>query len=630
MTYKDPNSPLGADSPTEAYRVPATEEPASPPPAAYENGVTTPAPTTPTVSPTTTSHGRGPSRARWAVALAVVALVVVVSGVAAALLTGRAPNAKILAWAPADSIVYGEFRLDLPGDQRQNLAEFLSHFPGFDDQAAIDTKLDETFDQFVGKVTEGGQSYTADIEPWFDGEIGFVASDLPNPGATVDPESLDTGSAAILLSVKDAALAQAWFDEVTGDANPTTEDYNGVTITSFPETEVMRDGPAGFAVTGDVAVLGEVAAIKDVLDTNGASPLTGDAEFAAALNSGSGDHIGFVYYDFAAYWDWAMSLSEETDAEMLGLAEGFRDTLPAWGALWSRVEGDALSFQLVSAPPAQRTGPTENRSSTLASRAPGTTILYGETHEYGKTLTDMIGLYSDVDVPEEEIQQLEQMVGIFGGVDGLVGWIGDMAFVVNDPGEGIEGGILVQPTDATKAENLFLTIRGFITLGGASLGLSVTDEQYGDATITTVDFGELRQLMEQSGETVPPEELEFFGGADAHVELSWTVTDDLVVIGLGPDFVKHVLDTEPSTSLAENDRFTSLIDRTGKENAGVTFADVTALRAVIEDFAAGRSGFLDRYEGEIKPFLEPLDVIGGSTVIGGSNPDKATILITVK
>ena len=36
--------------------------------------------------------------------------------------------------------------------------------------------------------------------------------------------------------------------------------------------------------------------------TNGGSPLTGDPAFAAALNSGNGDHIGFVYYDFEAYW----------------------------------------------------------------------------------------------------------------------------------------------------------------------------------------------------------------------------------------------------------------------------------------------------------------------------------------
>ena len=629
VTHRDPNEPLGADSPTEAYRVQAT-----PPAGPYENGVATPAPTTPAVPPPTKDR---PSRVRWAVAVAVVALVVVVSGVAAALLTGRAPNAKILAWAPADSIIYGEFRLDLPGDQRQNLAEFLSHFPGFDDQAAIDTKLDETLDQFLTSATNGDQSYTADIEPWFDGEVGFVASDLPNPGASVDPESLDTGSAAALLSVKDAALAQAWFDGAVSDANPTTEDYEGVTITVLPEREGSRDGSLGYAVTGDVAVIGEVGSVKHVLDTNGSSPLTGDSTFAAALNSGSGDHIGFIYYDFEAYWDWAMGLAAESNGDVeigampaAAVAETFRDTLPAWGALWTRVEGDALAFQVTSAPPAQRLGPTENRASTLASRVPATTVVYGETHDYGKVITDMLGMYDGVEIPEEATQQLEQVVGMFGGVEGIVGWIGDVAFVVNDPGAGFEGGILIQPTDATKAENLFLTIRGMLSLGGASLGLTVADEQHGDATITTVDFGDLRTLMNMTGEAVPSAGLEMFGGPDAHLQLSWAVTDDLVVIGLGPDFVRHVLDTEPDASLAQSDRFESLLGRTGTENAGQWFMDVAAIRTALEEAAPDAPEMLQKYEREIKPFLEPFDALVGSTVIGGSNPDKATFLITVK
>jgi Protein of unknown function (DUF3352) len=629
MTYRDPNEPLGADSPTEAYRVPAT-----PPAAPYENGVSSPAPTSPAVSPPT--KGR-PSRARWAVALAVVALVVVASGVAAALLTGNAPNAKILAWAPADSIVYGEFRLDLPGDQRQNVAEFLSHFPGFDDQAAIDTKLDETLDQFLTSATNGDQSYIADVEPWFGGEVGFVASDLPNPGASVDPESLDTGSAAVLLSVRDAALARAWFDGAVSDAGPTTEDYQGVTITVVPAKEGAPDGPYGYAVTGDVAVLGEVGAVKNVLDTKGAGPLTSDSAFSAALDSGSGDHIGFVYYDFAAYWDWAMGMAAENGGDVeIGampagaVAETFRDTLPAWGALWTRVEGDALSFQVTSAPPTQRLGATENRASTLAARVPGTAIVYGETHDYGKVITDMIGLYADMPVPEEATQQLEQVVGMFGGIEGIVGWIGDVAVVVNYPGEGFEGGLLIQPTDATKAENLFLTIRGMLSLGGASLGLTLSDEQHGDATITTVDFGELRTLMNMTGEAVPAAGLEMFGGADAHLQLSWTVTDDLVVIGLGPDFVRHVLDTEPGASLAQSDRFESLLARTGSENAGQWFVDVAGIRAAIEEMPYPDIAFLDHYEREIKPFLAPFDALVGSTVIGGSNPDKTTFLITVK
>ncbi len=629
MTYKDPNEPLGGDSPTEAYRVPAT-----PPAAPYENGVATPAPTAPAVPPP--SKGR-PSRVRWAAAIAVVARVVIGAGAPAALLAGRAPNAKILAWAPADSIVYGEFRLDLPCDQHDNLAEFLSHFPGFDDQAAIDTKLDEALDQFLTSATDGDQSYTADIEPWFDGEVGFVASELPDPGTTADAESFDTGSAVMLLSVKDVALAQAWFDGAVADANPTTQDHNGVTITVVPAPKGSRNEEYGYAVTGDVAVLGELGAVKDVLDTKGASPLTDDPGFSAALNSGNGDHIGFVYYDFAAYWDWAMGLAAENNGDVeigampaAALTESFRDTLPAWGALWTRVEGDALSFQVTSAPPKQRLGASENRASTLASRVPATAIAYAETHDYGKVITDMLGMYEGVDIPAEATQQLDQVVGMFGGVEGLVGWIGDVAVVVNDPGDGLEGGLLIQPTDATKAENLFLTIRGMLSLGGASLGVTVTDEQHGDATITTVDFGQLRTLMGMTGESVPPEDLDMFGGADAHLQLSWTITDDLVVVGLGPDFVRHVLDTEQGTSLAQSDRFESLLARTGTENAGQYFVDVAAMRLALEAAAADAPGKLQDYEGEVKPFLEPFDALVGSTVIGGSNPDKATVLITVK
>ena len=193
-------------------------------------------------------------------------------------------------------------------------------------------------------------------------------------------------------------------------------------------------------------------------------------------------------------------------------------------------------------------------------------------------------------IPAEATQQLEQVVGVFGGVEGLVGWIGDVAVVVNDPGEGFEGGLLIQPTDATKAENLFLTIRGMLSLGGASMGLTVTDEQHGDATITTVDFGELRTLMDMTGESVPAADLDMFGGADAHLQLSWTVTDDLVVVGLGPDFVRHVLDTEPGASLAQSDRFESLLARTGTENAGQWFVDVAAIRLALEAARRGCAG----------------------------------------
>ena len=105
---------------------------------------------------------------------------------------------------PDGTIVYGEARLDLPGDQRLALAAFLSKFPGFADQSAIEGKLNEVMDRFVGGVTNGDQAYTTDIQPWFDGELAFALGPLPDPG------TLSSGGSAAMdgIPVPDARLDQ--------------------------------------------------------------------------------------------------------------------------------------------------------------------------------------------------------------------------------------------------------------------------------------------------------------------------------------------------------------------------------------------------------------------------------------
>ena len=60
----------------------------------------------------------------------------------------------------------------------------------------------------------------------------------------------------------------------------------------------------------------------------------------------------------------------------------------------------------------------------------------------------------------------------------------------------------------------------------------------------------------------------------AHVEIAYAVTDQVVVIGSGPGFVKHVLDTTKDTSLASNDRYKSLADRAGT-GTGVELASTS-------------------------------------------------------
>ena len=91
-------------------------------------------------------------------------------------------------------------------------------------------------------------------------------------------------------------------------------------------------------------------------------------------------------------------------------------------------------------------------------------------------------------------------------------------------------------------------------------GVTFSDEDYNGTTITvaSVDIGSLVGAATGSG-ALP----EVGGSPVDKVELAWAVTDDVVVLGAGPEFVKHVLDTTDGTSLASNDRYESLLARVG-------------------------------------------------------------------
>ncbi|MEJ7697965.1 MAG: hypothetical protein WKF78_15455 [Candidatus Limnocylindrales bacterium] len=136
--------------------------------------------TTPEVTDPT--QGRGPARParrRWLIAGSAIALVAVLSAVALMTLTGPAPPATVMGYVPPNSVMYGEVRLDLPGDQRQQVGAFLSKFPGFADQAALESKLDEVLDRIVGEASANEQTFTRDIKPWFDGQVAFAMGPLP-------------------------------------------------------------------------------------------------------------------------------------------------------------------------------------------------------------------------------------------------------------------------------------------------------------------------------------------------------------------------------------------------------------------------------------------------------------------
>lgn len=618
-----PVTPMAPSAPT----VPS--EPASRPtlPAqAFEPETAWTSPTAPTDPVVAAGASARTGRARWAIGLGVIAVVLATSVLVAFLITGRSATSSVVGYVPADAVTYGEVRLDLPGDQRRAVAAFLAKFPGFADQAALDSKLDQVLDDLVKSATSQDQTYTRDIKPWFDGEIAFSVGALPPAGSVAtDPGAFKSIRALALVSIKDPVAAQAWFGAAIAKSGmaTTTEAYGGATLTVFGQ----GTGPqAAFAVLGGkVAVAGDLASVKAAVDTKGAGGFAAAAGPKAAIGSATGDHVGFVYTSLRSLAEWSNTMSQAAAPPGVALGQTILKALPDWGAYWLRFENDAIVLEAV-APKAQTPlGPTTNRSSAVVEHIPRGAIVASSTNDFGKTLKQTLDLYRSEPAIKPTIDQLDQALGLVGGEDGAFGWAGDTAIVVNVADGVPEGGLIVAPTDKTAAEHLLTSLRAFIALGGAQAGLTVRDETYNGSTITVVELADAAKLLggslpTGSGLTLPT----------VHLAIAYAVSGDIVVIGSGSDFVKHVLDTTKATSLASNERYAKLVARAGT-GAATAFVDIAAIRGLIEKAVAGQAdpAALARYEKDIKPFLTPFDaLVVSSSVTGDGN--RSVIYITVK
>jgi uncharacterized protein DUF3352 len=562
------------------------------------------------------------ARRRWAIAVAVIAMVVVASAFAFSLFTGRAPDALVLGYVPEDSIMYGEIRMDLPGDQRANIGAFLSKFPGFADQSTIETKIDEVLDRLVGEASSGSQTFSQDVKPWFGGQLAFSVGALPNPDdVTTDPSALNDARFLVLVSVKDEALARSWFDAAIAETGTaaTAESYGGATLN-------VVDGQGAYAILGGkVAVIGDVASVRAAVDTNGTSGFATKPEPQAALAATTGDHVGFAYIALRPLLDWSSRLAESGVAGTLP-SEALLGMVPDWAAFALRVEGDALLMEAISPKPSTQSADIANRTSAVADHVPSKAIALSVSHDYGRGLLQILETYRSEPALAEVVDAIDQGIGFLGGPDAAVGWIGDFGITVTRTDDAIEGGLIITPTDSAAAGRLFTSLRTLASLGGASMGITVRDESYAGTTITIVDLGDLNGLAGQAG--LPTDVL----GADVpagHVELAYAVTDQVVILGSGPGFVRSVLDTTPGSSLTSTDRYKSVVDRAGP-GSGVSFADVTAIRELFETaLTANEPAEVAAYEQEIKPFLVPFDVIFATTSVDG-DLNHSTTIVTVK
>ncbi|HEU0245003.1 MAG TPA: DUF3352 domain-containing protein [Candidatus Limnocylindrales bacterium] len=632
MTDQDPTRPYEppASPPQDTPAAPASEDatapvpptPPAPPAASASTGTPPPAPVAfapaesdqPVASAPVerAPSGRKGGISRW---LIVGALAIVVAAVAAGagfLLTGSSGNSDVLAWTPADALVYGEARLDLPGDQAAEVATLMKAFPGFDDQAAFPVKLSEALDQLVGKASDGTVSWKTDIEPWFGGQVGGSVSALP---AMTDPTA---ARAVLLVSVKDATKAKAWADGfVTKQGGTTsTEDYNGATITTVtPPAGVaaeMKGLTGGYVVVGPVLALGDVSSLKAVIDTKGTAGLPTNAQYKEASGAVSGDHLAFGYVDVKAVYTKLSSLVPGDAAALPSAALG---QLPAWMVHTVRAENSALVLE-ATVPHSDLSG--TGTASTLPGLVPSGTLLLADGHDFGSALKRLKDQLAQDDSLKDGLKQVDDGLSILGGFDAVTGWAGETGIAVTKTGDTFSGGIVSVPADAAAAERLFNQLKAFIQLGGAQAGLSVTEEQYNGTTISVVDLSGLSGLAGQmaQGVTLP-----------ADLKLSWAVTDKVVVLSYGTDFTKAVLDTAAGgPSLASDARFKDALTRVGATRTGLVWLDITGVRGAIEQLVPADEKAT--YDADVKPYLDAFDYLIETTE-PGQTYDKGRAVLHV-
>jgi hypothetical protein len=521
----------------------------------------------------------------------------------------------VLAYAPADSVAYTELRLDLPGSQSAELAKVMRAFPGFDDQAAFPVKLSELLDRLVGEASDGKVSWSRDIDPWFGGQMSVSVGPIP-PDA--DRESM---RAVALLSVDDGSKAKAWLDGIAAGEGATlaTETYNGATITTVTPAGGAQAVETGYAVVGPVLAIGDVTSLKATIDTDGRSGLAADAGFKEAAATLTGDRLAFVWADLDAIGAAAESLAGDATGEPMPSLPAFMDDLQVpWMVGAMRAQDGAFVIE-TRTPNVDAIGPSRAAESRLPGLVPPTTVMLAEGHDVGATLAELRDLLAAEPELAEAVKEVDDALALVGGFDAATGWIGEAGIAVTRHGDEIAGGLVVVPTSPADAGRLMTQLKGFVQLGGAEMGLTVTEETYGDATINVVDLSSLGGLAGSmtDGELPIPSE----------IKVAWSVTDEVVVLSYGTDFVKAVLDARTGDSLAKTERFSGALAQAGAAHAWLLWVDVAAVREAIEAMAPTEMLGED-YASDVRPYLEAFDSIV-SVSVPGETIDKGTVIIRV-
>jgi hypothetical protein len=576
-------------------------------------------------APKNVGAARG-GRVRWLVAGLATLLVFAVVGGVLFLAAPRAGTPSATAhYVPADTTAYAEIRLDLPGDQHDNLASFMSHFPGFADQAAFQQKLDESLNSLVIRSNGAGIDWNNDVKPWFGGQVAVFGNPNSNPGMV----ELDSYVAppppeiVFAFTVADKAKLQATIDARSGGSQAASVDYQGQQIKTIAQPAGMSTS-GSYVITDDaILVAPTVELLKAALDVKaGQKPGLADQDFfLQQLASLHADRLATFYFDGSKQVSNLQGLTGST--EMAVPAECTR-LYSSMGSVKyvgeARAESDHIALNMRSSLPTGDNAPPVpgNGTTTLAQSMPSDTLFYLETHNLGASLGWGIKGY---------LACMSAMQASFGGPSPSTGigandpsklfeqfldvkpeeflnFVDDAALSVTFKDDKVGAGMVATVDDEAVATSRVNKLLGLLNLlgsgfGGSSMSMNIaTDESDHNGTkVTTITLSS----SYPASESTP-------------ITFQVAVANGRLYLGY-ENFVIDALDRQASDSLSTSAKYQKGLSAAPGDNASIFYADIAAIADLAEGAMSGQEK--TQYEANSKPFIDPLSFFSGVSHVDG-------------
>lgn len=572
------------DDQTQQYDTNPTAQPPAPEPAAAG---TTPAPVmepvaTPaaagTTAPVVPMATGGASKARWFIALG-VAGVAIVAAVGAMLVFSKPATPEALGYIPGDAAMVMEVRMDLPGDQMQNVGNLLAHFPGFQDQSTLAQKIDLALSRLVESAPGSSVDYETEVKPIISGPMFIGIRSFEDLETSAEPKNM-----VVVATTTGTVSCSTVFKGET----PTVEMYNGLQLSTG------SGGDAACAIDGRFFIVGDPAGVKGAIDTRkGGTGLDKSARYLAARTALGLDRVATMYLD-------GTSVAKAMPAASPALPIGdLASSVPEWVMAGLRAENDAMVMDIVlaAAPnatvdPSMRTYPPVHPVA-LTAFAPADALVFVEAQGAGVTLHNLVQQLGSNEMLGEALKQLDS----FGGLDGLVGWIDDVGVVVLRDGDSPAGGVIAVAKDAATASEKVTALKTVLGLGALGGDIEVTTSTVEGVEVTTLRIPDAGSL------TGTPT-----GGVAMPLDLSIAAKDKFVIVGIGKDVMSKLLGVKAGASLAEDAAFKRALAR-GLANpqvviyvaAGATidWAEAMAAAAGQPVIPTDAKAYLDPLEGFI-------------------------------